>query len=252
MLLHEEANLLARLSERQSHLVSGTLKQAALAGRVSAENERLLQDLEGSTDRIQEVHHRIRNHLQTVTGLLCVQQASETSPSARRALQQSVGRIASVATVHDLLARDPVQGVLRLPDLVRQLADHVLRSASAEARVKVEIDVSPLALSERQATAFVLVLAELISNAIEHAFPGGACGRILLRVTEHSGAASLDVRDDGPGLPPDLDLRKAGNLGLGLVTRLVERDLGGSISARNDGGAVFNITFPVHDVGGPQ
>jgi len=238
--LYDEANLLARLTEDQAHLVSNVLEQAAIAGHIAAENERLLQDLAGSVDRIQEVHHRIRNHLQTVTGLLSAQEVT-----ARRALQKSVGRLASIAAIHDLLARDPVSGLLRLPELAQQLTQHLLRSMNAEGRIRVKTDVSPLTLSTREATAFVLILTELISNAIEHGFPDGASGQIAVRVASQGDTALLEVRDDGLGLPPDLDFQTANNLGLGLVARLAERDLGGTISAEGDGGAVFTITFPV-------
>jgi two-component sensor histidine kinase len=250
--LFDEANLLARLSERQWHLVSSVLEQAALADQVSAENGRLARDLADSVDRIQEVHHRVRNHLQTVTGLLSAQEITERSPTARRALQKSVGRLASIAAIHHLLARDPTADVLGLPELIEQLAQHLLQSVNAEGRVRLTIEVSPLSLNTREATALVLILTELISNAIEHGFPGGATGEIALRVASQAGMAVLEVRDNGFGLPPDLDLGNTDSLGLGLVARLAERDLGGCISAQSDGGAVFRVTFPVRaPEGGP-
>jgi len=83
--LYDEASLLTHLSEQQSELVSTVLDEAARTNRVSEENARLASDLAGSHDRLQEVHHRVRNHLQTVTGLLSAHQISETSPTARAA-----------------------------------------------------------------------------------------------------------------------------------------------------------------------
>lgn len=242
--LHDEANLLARLSERQSQLVLDLLRQAADVSTVEAENQQLASDLADSFDRIQEVHHRIRNHLQTVTGLLSAHELTEESPTARRALQKSVGRLASIAAIHDLLTRDPASGLLELPELVPQLAQHLLRSMEAEERVSMVVEVSPLSLPPREATAFVLILTELISNALEHGFPANASGHIGIRVSCDGDGAVLEVRDSGCGLPADFDLRKANNLGLGLAFRLAERDLGGSFSARSEGGAVFTVTFP--------
>ena len=227
-------------------------KQADLAGSVSAENKRLLQDLAGSADRLQEVHHRIRNHLQAVSGLLSAQELTEASPTARRALRKSVGRLASIATIHDLLARDPVSGVLRLPELSQQLAQHLITSMNAEGRVSVKTEVAPIVLGTRQATALVLILVELISNAIEHGFPDMASGQIAIEVASAGDAALLEVRDTGRGLPPDFDLRRANSLGLGLVTRLAERDLDGAIAMEDDGGAVFRITFPLQGAGGAE
>jgi two-component sensor histidine kinase len=247
--LHDEANLFARLSECQSQLVLDLLRQAADASTVEAENQQLASELADSFDRIQEVHHRIRNHLQTVTGLLSAHEITEESPTARRALQKSVARLASIAAIHDLLTRDPASGMLELPALVPQLAQHLLRSMDAEDRVSIVVEASPLELPPREATAFVLIVTEVISNALEHGFPGNASGQIGIRVSFDGDVAVLEIRDSGCGLPADFDLRKACNLGLGLAFRLAERDLGGSFSARNEGGAVFTVTFPARAQG---
>jgi len=256
----DEATLLARLAEQQGRLVFDTLRRAARSERVSQENERLARDLAVSLDRIQEVHHRIRNHLQTVTGLLSAQEVSEPSPSARRALRKSISRLTSIAAIHDLLARDPRSGQLRLPELAARLSRHLLRQAGAEERVRVRCEVAPLNLGPREATAFVLILTELLSNAIEHGFPGEQAGEIRVRVARKpagrgraagrgGGEALLEVRDTGCGLPEGFELGETESLGLQLVTRLAERDLGGRAQARNAGGACFRIAFPLADVG---
>ncbi len=242
--LYDEAQLLTRLSERQTVLVFDVLSQAAETSRVSAENARLQRDLAGSFDRLQEVHHRVRNHLQTVTGLLSAQEIEEKSPTARRALQKSVVRLSSIAAIHDLLARDPASGELRTPELAQQLTRHLLRHSNVEHRVRIRTDVSPLTLGSKQVTAFVLILTELLSNAIEHAFSEGRTGEISLRVSQERAQAVLQVRDNGCGLPRDFAFEQADGLGLRLVWRLAERDLNGSIVAHNDNGACFRLTFP--------
>ena len=203
--LYDEAALLARLSEQQERLVSRVLEQAARSTDVSAENARLASDLAGSRDRLQEVHHRIRNHLQTVTGLLSAQGMTERSLSARSAVQKGVSRLAAIAAIHDLLSRDPASGDLRLPDLVSQLARHLLGHAGAEERLRVHTEVSPLVLPAKEASAFVLILTELLCNAVEHA--------------------------DSLGLQP--------------VRRLAQRDLGGSAVVCSTDDACFQLTFPL-------
>ena len=250
--LYDEAHLLARLSESQTTLVSDVLSQAARSSRVSAENTRLARNLAGSFDRLQEVHHRIRNHLQTVTGLLSAQGIEEKSPTARRALQKSVGRLSSIAAIHDLLARDSASGELRIPDLAQQLARHLLRHTNAEHRLRVRTDVSPLALETKEATSFVLILTELLSNAVEHAFAEDEQGEIVVRLHQQGGDAVLEVCDNGRGLPAGFSFERSNSLGLRLVWRLAERDLNGSITARNDGGACFRLTFPVPETEGNQ
>jgi two-component sensor histidine kinase len=243
--LFSEASLLGRLAEQQGQLVSRLLEQAARSEEVSEQNTRLITDLAGSRDRLQEVHHRIRNHLQTVTGLLSAQETSEQSPSARRALHKGIARLASIAAIHDLLARDPTSGDLRLPELAEQLARHLLSHAAAEGRVRIHTEVAPLTLAPKEATAFVLILTELLSNAIEHAFPREATGEVFVRLERVGSQAVLELRDTGRGLPPGFDPTHSERLGLRLVWRLVERDLEGSITADTADGVRFRVTFPV-------
>ncbi len=243
--LFEEARLFALLSDQQEQLVSTLVAQAAQAEAAARQRDELRRDLEGSLDRLQEVHHRIRNHLQTVTGLLSAQELSESSPSARRALQQSVARLTSIAAIHDLLARDPTSGELRLSDLAERLARHLLHQAGAERRLRVRCSLAPVSLRSREATSFVLVLTELLSNAIEHAFPADGEGDIQVTLTCEARRALLEVSDNGRGLPEGFDPKACESLGMRLASRLAERDLAGSLESWSDGGARFRISFPL-------
>ena len=241
----EEARLLDQLSADQEELVGEILTRAAHSEAVSEENAHLAQELAGNLDRVQEIHHRVRNHLQAVTGLLSAQEASEASPTARRALRESAARLASIAAIHELLARDPRSGELRLPDLTERLAQHLLAQAGAADRVQIRAEVAPVTLGDREATAFVLILTELLSNSIEHGLPGQMEGEIAVCIEDHGSEVSLLVKDSGCGLPPGFDLAEVEGLGLRLVVRLAERDLRGTVAAWNEGGACLRIRFPV-------
>jgi len=109
----------------------------------------------------------------------------------------------------------------------------------------VRTHVSLVTLGPKQATAFVLILTELLSNAIEHAFSEQEKGEIYIGVAQGCGEALLEIRDSGRGLPPGFDVERAESLGLRLISRLAERDLGGSVVAWNDGGACFRVAFPI-------
>ncbi len=187
-----------------------------------------------------------------MTGLLSAQEVAEQSPVARRALHRSVARLTSIAAVHDLLARDPASGDLRLPDFARQLTRHLLGHAGAEHRLRVHVDVCSIALPAKQGTALVLILTELLSNAIEHAFPQEGRGEIFLHAAQEGDKAVLEVRDTGRGLPPGFDMRRSDSLGLRLIARLAERDLGGSATAQGTDGACFRVTFPLPSPGGAE
>ena len=250
-----EATLLAELSEHQGRLVFDTLSRAEQSRAVEAENVRLAEELAGSLDRIQELHHRVRNHLQAVTGLLSVEEVSAESEGARRALRESIARLASVAAIHDLLARDPRSGQVCMGELVERLSQHLLVQAGAAGRVRVRTQVAEVSLDGKRLTAVVLILTELLSNAIEHAFPEGREGEVEVQMAQSGTRARLVVRDNGRGLPAGLEVGSAegessARLGLRLVARLAERDLGGRLSVGEGDrlsaeGTCFEVEFPV-------
>ncbi|MFB3880008.1 MAG: sensor histidine kinase [Armatimonadota bacterium] len=241
----DEASLLARIAERQSSLAASLFEQAAEAERASAEKRELAGELAGSLDRIQELHHRVRNQLQTVTGLLSAQELTEHSPTARRALRSSVGRLTSFAAIHDLLAQKPASESLPFASLASRLSHQLLHSLAADGRVSLRTELEEVSLNSRRGTALALVAAELVANAIEHGFPEGASGEIVLSLASSGGAVTLEVRDNGVGLPDGFDPGGVGGLGLRVVSRLVQRDLAGSLSAENAGGTVFRVRFPL-------
>ena len=165
----------------------------------------------------QEIHHRVKNNLQTVASLLRLRAAGASDP--QRALADSVDRILSIAEVHDL-ATASREGDVDLADLVRRLAamlGHGLGAAPADAElqaVQVAGDV---------ATPVALIFCELYANALEH---GG--GEVAVRLDEGPGGVEMEVRDQGPGLPPDFDPQRS--LGLKIAHALAESDLGGKLT----------------------
>ncbi len=242
-----EATLLSELADHQAELVLDTLTRAEHTRTIEQENHRLSRELELSLDRIQEVHHRVRNHLQAVTGLLSAEEAAGAPEAAQRALRESIARLTSIAAIHDLLARDPRSGRVRLGELVESLSRHLLAQSGAEDRVRVEVQIEEATLHGKRLTAVVLVLTELIFNALEHGFPGGATGRVEVTLARAEAQLNLVVKDDGCGLPAGLETRSQQRLGLRLVQRLVERDLGGRLTVHSGPGrgACFEIAFPV-------
>ncbi|MDR7409804.1 MAG: sensor histidine kinase [Armatimonadota bacterium] len=216
--------------------------------RVIREKQR---DLEESNEKLRtllrEMHHRIKNNLQTLADLLYLE-ALEAGGAARKSLLDSIGRVKSIAAVHQMLSADRIEAVevRRLAERIGEIIGRDLVRAGRA--VRVEIQGPEVWLPSKQATALALVLSELIHNALEHAFPDGR-GRVVVHLGQVGQEVWVRVRDDGVGLPPDFSVERHGHLGLRIVRDLVSRDLRGTFSLRSEGGAVAEVHFQVPGAG---
>jgi two-component sensor histidine kinase len=177
---------------------------------------------------IREIHHRVKNNLQTVAALLRLQARRMTEPAARAALEESVRRVASIALVHDTLAgsREDVVVVDDVLDRVLpMLGDLTVVGPAARARRVGEFGELPAAT----ATPLVMAITELLQNAAEHAFPDGEPGAIELVAERDGDDLVVRVRDDGMGLPEDFDVAASEGLGLQIVRTLITGELGGGL-----------------------
>ena len=180
---------------------------------------------------IREIHHRVKNNLQTVAALLRLQARRVESPAAATALEESVRRVSSIALVHETLALSLDERV-DFDKIVDQLLVMLNDVADAGSRVKLRRTGSFGVLDADVATPLVMVLTEVVQNAIEHAFPGTSAGTVT--IVAHRGGRWLDivVTDDGRGLPPDFSLAASDRLGLQIVRTLVQSELRDSIEVR--------------------
>ena len=185
---------------------------------------------------IREVHHRVKNNLQTIASLLRMQARRSDDEEVRRALGEATARAASMATVHDLLAHseeecvDFVAVARRVVELVRSGV------VGDDPGVTVHVSGSTGAIDAGTATSLALVLTELVHNSLEHAFDPGAAGTVHVDVRRAGEALKLVVRDDGRGLAPDVDPADSRGLGLSIVRTLVEEDLRGTLTTTQEGG----------------
>jgi two-component system, sensor histidine kinase PdtaS len=203
---------------------------------------------------IREVHHRVKNNLQTISALLRLQGRRLTSPEAREALEESVRRIRSIALVHETLAQG-VTDAVPFGDVLRPLTRIVEEGLQGtEQPVRFTIADTNLLLAPDIATPLAVVLVELLQNAVEHGFPVVSSagerlsGRTVTVSFEELTAERLvkvRVADDGVGFPPGFSLSTTRSLGLTIVRTLVVSELGGVISTWNDSGAVVEIRLPL-------
>ncbi|MEZ5238432.1 MAG: PAS domain-containing sensor histidine kinase [Microthrixaceae bacterium] len=185
---------------------------------------------------IREIHHRVKNNLQTISSLLRLQGRRLSEPSAKAAIDESVRRIGSIALVHETLARGAAADEVDLDDIVRPLVRMVEEGlTSPERPVRFEITGSAGSVGSPEATSLAVVLTELLQNVMDHAYPPGTLagdtpGRVRIALTHDSSSVGITVRDDGVGAGShDGDSDGGTSLGMTIVRGLVS-DLGGEIS----------------------
>ncbi|MDT4938087.1 MAG: two-component system, sensor histidine kinase PdtaS [Pseudonocardiales bacterium] len=186
---------------------------------------------------IREIHHRVKNNLQTVAALLRLQARRVSAPEARAALEESMRRVSSIALVHETLSVSMDESV-DFDEIVDRLLGMLADVAGARGRISMRRGGSFGVLPAEVATALVLVITELVQNAIEHAFPDGGEGSVQVDADRQRGELVVTIRDDGVGLPPDFGSENSDRLGLQIVRTLVSAELEGTVEMRShDGGA---------------
>lgn len=196
---------------------------------------------------IQEIHHRVKNNLQTISAILRLQARRVDNSEAQAALEESVRRIASIALVHETLALDTADGVdfdKVVAPVVRMVEEAL---AGPERPLRVEVEGSLGEVPGDVAMPMAVVVTELVQNAIDHAAPDG--GTVLLHMEVTPSALVVRVSDSGPGVPDGFSLDRDAGLGLTIVRTFVVHDLGGTVSIRTASGetprgAVVEVIVP--------
>ena len=205
--------------------------------------ERVVASLREKEVLLREIHHRVKNNLQVISSLLRMQSEYIRAPEDVGPFRASMDRIKSMALIHDKLYRSLTLASVSLPDYIRDLAGGLLATYALEGGIEMELDVAPLSLEIDDAIPVGLILNELVSNAVKHAFSEGAGGMVGIRAEAKDGEIRLTISDNGAGFPEDLDFRDTPSLGMQLVVTLVEQ-LEGTIELNRSGGTEFRITFP--------
>jgi two-component sensor histidine kinase len=197
---------------------------------------------------IREVHHRVKNNLQTIGSLLRLQGRRLAPGDGREALEEAERRIRSIALVHEILSRDAGEQV-PFNEIVKPLvrmAQEAFTFPGVPVTFEVEGDAGELPATI--ATPLAVVLTELLQNAVEHAFPQGSPGgQISVRLDNDGERLRVVVADDGPGFPEDFSIGSTRSLGLSIARSLIETQMTGTIQTRNEDGATVELTVPLTD-----
>jgi two-component system, sensor histidine kinase PdtaS len=187
------------------------------------------QELRVKEATIREVHHRVKNNLQTIASLLRIQARRSDSEEVRRALAEATERVGSMAVVHDLLSGSDEERI-DFADAARTVVDLVRRSLVGEGQnVQVTVEGHTGQVDAHMATSLALALAELVHNALEHGIGEREDGIVAVSARSVGGELVLTVRDNGVGLPDGFEAERHAHLGLAIVNTVIEDDLRGTI-----------------------
>ncbi|KAA8958992.1 sensor histidine kinase [Mycobacterium sp.] len=200
---------------------------------------------------IREIHHRVKNNLQTVAALLRLQARRTANVEARESLLESVRRVSSIALVHDALSMS-VDEQVNLDEVIDRILPIMNDVAAVEAPIRIDRLGELGVLDSDRATALIMVITELVQNAIEHAFGWSAgafdaCegGSVTIRAERSSRWLDIVIHDNGRGLPEGFSVDESDRLGLQIVRTLVSAELDGSLRMLNASGGGTDVMLRV-------
>lgn len=213
-----------------------------ITDRKDAERE-LRESLHEKEVLLKEVHHRVKNNLQVISSILNLQSEYVGQDKAMlQLLRDSQDRIRSMSFIHESLYQTKNFSSIDLSEYIQGLCSNLIMSHSVKGLVRLTTDLRKVRLGLDQAIPCGLILNELVSNALKHAFPNERKGEISVKCGKKGGTVVIEVEDDGVGLAPGFDMEKDANLGLQLVQTLVQQ-LDGTLERPKAKGARYLITF---------
>lgn len=195
---------------------------------------------------IKEIHHRVKNNLQTIVSLLRLQERRTESSEAKSILQDCIGRVNSIAVVHEYLSQQG-DGMIDVGKVAKSIYQALVSSMlNSDFVLETDFATDNVLLPSEKATSIALILNELLQNAIEHAFAGRANGKLTVRFNDSGSCYELLIADNGVGMPPDFSWQQSSSLGLKIIKTMAEADLKGSFALvpLADGGVQASVIIP--------
>ncbi len=233
-------------------VLHGSAAGAAVLIRDVTEIKRRDRALMSKDATIREIHHRVKNNLQTVAALLRLQARRTTNAEGREALIESVRRVSSIALVHDALSMS-VDEEVNLDEVIDRILPIMNDVATVDTPIRINRAGMLGVLDSDRATALVMVITELVQNAIEHAFDQATCepatrgGSVTIRAERSARWLDVVVHDNGRGLPDGFSIEQSDRLGLQIVRTLVSAELDASLQMQDapEGGTDVVLRVPM-------
>ncbi len=214
-----------------------------ITGRKLAEEE-IKKQLQEKQVILKETNHRIKNNFATVEGLLHMQAQSVEHPETQSALEGAVSRVQSMRVLYEQLLASDEQKELSVKQYIENLADSIVASLFDSDRITLDKQIADFQLASNRMFHIGIIINELLTNAMKYAFNGKASGQLWVTVEEENRNVTINVRDNGSGLPDGFDAGASQGFGLMLVSMISEQ-LGGSFTIRNDNGTRCTVAFKI-------
>ncbi len=260
MLLSLEKSVLSRLTFLSSNVIAiGASGNHSMRVSIEGKDElsKLAEVINGMLEKLEkaeeankkqlflkEIYHRVKNNLQIVISLLSLQSQKIDDRKVKEFFNESQNRIKSMAFIHEKLYKIKDLAGINFKEYIQDLTSNLFRSYGVNpGNINLKLDIVDVILDLDTALPCGLIVTELVSNALKHAFPSGRKGEILIKLSsDYNEKYTLTIKDNGIGLPADIDIQKANTLGLQLVTNLVKQ-LKGTIEVEKRNGTEINIYF---------
>ena len=211
--------------------------------------EKLRNSLSEKKILLSEIHHRVKNNLAVVSGMMQLQAFEEKDENLKNKLYDSVVRIKTMATVHELLYQSQSFSNLEFSETLKNLVYNISETFQSNSKIEVEINCEPIKLNINQAIPASLIVNEVLTNAYKHAFPDIDSGNIIFNLSEDNNCICIEITDSGVGFSPDLSMDENKSLGTHLIQVLSEQ-----ISAsyryenrKDQNGTYFHLRFERND-----
>ena len=191
---------------------------------------------------LKEIHHRVKNNLQVISSLINLEKRNLDDELLEAVLTRSQTRIRSMSIAHEKLYEADDYANINIPDYVKQISEYLIQLYKQDGKIMVHIDVENVNLGIDTATPVGLLLNEMITNSLKHAFPSQKSGNIYIGFRSADDLYSFTVSDDGIGLPENIDPERSNSLGLKLISMLTEQ-LHGNLHINRTSGTKFTISF---------
>lgn len=218
-----------------------------LRKRVNAKTQEIQKSLTEKETLLREIHHRVKNSLAIVSGLIELQLGSTDSEEAKTVLQDSQNRINSIGLIHEKLYQTESLADVDLGNYLKDLVNAIDSTFSEQGNITINFDLDSVKADPDKVIPCGLLMSELVVNAFKHAYKNGDQGKLDITLKNNNGSILLKVSDNGPGLPDDFDINKTDSLGSMLISSFTDQ-LGAemNIDSQEGKGTTFTFEFPLN------